>query len=281
MKIIKTASEFYSWQKNQSKTLGFVPTLGALHKGHLSLIKASKEQCYITVVSIFLNPTQFVACEDLDSYPNTLEVDIKRLENMCVDLLFLPTKEEMYDNVEPVDVPTTALFRKLEGASRPHFFYGVTTIVAKLFNVIQPTHTFFGEKDAQQLYIIKQMIVQMQYPIILVPCPTIRSEHGLALSSRNQHLTLEEQKRASVIYKGLMHIKDALDRGQKNSAILKQAFETILQQVPEIRVDYISIACAKTLAEINQIDRGKLLISAAVFFNTIRLIDNFSYQSST
>ena len=122
------------------------------------------------------------------------------------------------------------------------------------------------------------MIVQMQYPIILVPCPTIRSEHGLALSSRNQHLTLEEQKRASVIYKGLMHIKDALDRGQKNSAILKQAFETILQQVPEIRVDYISIACAKTLAEINQIDRGKLLISAAVFFNTIRLIDNFIYQ---
>ena len=281
MKIIKTASEFSVWRNHKSQSIGFVPTLGALHQGHLSLISTSKQQCDLTVVSIFLNPTQFSENEDLDSYPNALENDIANLKKLCVDILFLPDTQEMYKNVEDVAVPDTGLFRQLEGASRPHFFYGVTTIVAKLFNVVSPTHTFFGEKDAQQLCIIEQMIINMQYPITLIACPTVRDKNGLALSSRNAYLTTLEQNKAGVVYKGLMHIKDALKRGQKNSAVLKQIFTTILSQVPEIQIDYISIACAKTLEEVDVVSDKKVLISTAVFFNDVRLIDNFSYQSST
>ena len=281
MKIIKTASELSAWRNNQSQTIGFIPTLGALHQGHFSLIAASKKKCDLTVVSIFLNPTQFAENEDLDSYPDTLDSDIHNLENLCVDILFLPDTNEMYDHVAAVKVPDSKIFNQLEGTSRPHFFYGVTTIVAKLFNVVSPTHTFFGEKDAQQLYIIKQMISDMKYPIKLISCPTVRDNNGLALSSRNAYLTISEQNKAGIIYRGLMHIKDALKRGQKNSTVLKQTFTTILSQVPEIKIDYISIACAKTLEEVDVINDRKLLISTAVFFNDVRLIDNFTYQPST
>ena len=281
MKIIKTASELSAWRNNQSQTIGFIPTLGALHQGHFSLIAASKKKCDLTVVSIFLNPTQFAENEDLDSYPDTLDSDIDNLENLCVDILFLPDTNEMYNHVAAVKVPDSKIFNQLEGASRPHFFYGVTTIVAKLFNVVAPTHTFFGEKDAQQLYIIKQMISDMKYPITLISCPTVRDNNGLALSSRNAYLTISEQNKAGIIYKGLMHIKDALKRDQKNSTVLKQTFTTILSQVPEIKIDYISIACAETLEEVDGVDNQKLLISTAVFFNDVRLIDNFTYQPST
>jgi len=215
MKIIKTVDDFLNWRKTQTSRMGFIPTLGALHKGHLSLVQSSKAKCDLTVVSIFLNPTQFAPNEDLNSYPNTLEQDKLHLKNLKVDILFLPTVEEMYQSAGDVNIPTTSLFTKLEGESRPHFFHGVTTIVAKLFNVIQPTHVFFGEKDAQQLYIIHQMINDMNYDIKLIPCPTIRDDNGLALSSRNQYLSKEDQLQASIIYVGLMHIKDALERGQK------------------------------------------------------------------
>lgn len=281
MKTIKTVCDFLNWRENQAGTLGFIPTLGALHEGHFSLIRASKKQCHLTIVSIFLNPTQFAPHEDLDSYPNTLEKDVPCLKKLSVDILFLPTKHEMYGQSNDVSVPATKIFNKLEGASRPHFFYGVTTIVAKLFNIIQPTHAFFGEKDAQQLYIIQQMIENMNYPIVLVSCPTIRNKHGLALSSRNQYLTEEEQLRASVIHKGLMHIKEALDRGQKNPVILKETFKTTLRQVPNIKIEYISIACKKTLKEVVWVEFGVILISTAVFIEDVRLIDNFIYSSST
>ena len=189
MKIIKTAKQFLDWKSKISSSLGFVPTMGALHSGHLSLIKKSKTTCEITVVSIFVNPTQFSAEEDLETYPKPLNDDVKYLKKMGVDVLFLPNEQEMYDNVTEVAVPASALNKKLEGQTRPHFFTGVTQIVAKLFNVIQPTHTFFGEKDAQQLIIIKEMISTMNYNINLISCPTIRDKNGLALSSRNQYLS--------------------------------------------------------------------------------------------
>jgi len=281
METIKTVDDFINWRENQTVNIGFIPTLGALHRGHLSLIQSSKAQCDLTVVSIFLNPTQFAPSEDLNSYPNTLEQDVLHLKKLEVDILFLPTVEEMYQRASDVSVPTTPLFTKLEGKSRPHFFHGVTTIVAKLFNVIQPTHTFFGEKDAQQLYIIQQMIKDMNYAIELIPCVTIRDENGLALSSRNQYLAKEDQLKASIIYIGLMHIKDALERGQKNPIILKQSFETILHQTCEIKIDYISIATVATLDEVVEIPNETILISTAVFLNNVRLIDNFIYSSST
>lgn len=280
MKTFRVAADFLRWRKGQSETLGFVPTLGALHGGHFSLIKKSKGLCRFTVVSIFLNPTQFSPDEDLTSYPQNLNLDIIHLKNLGVDVLFLPTEEEMYKKVGDVIVESTNLFNKLEGSSRPHFFYGVTTVVAKLFNIIQPSYAFFGEKDAQQLRIIKQMIVNMKYPIVLISCSIVRNKEGLALSSRNQHLTNEQKHVATEIYKGLIYIKQGLDEGQKILK-LKEAFHLAIDKVPNMTVDYLSFACSDTLEEINQVTNKSILVSTAVFFHNIRLIDNFTYLPST
>tara|TARA_B100001142_G_scaffold323992_1_gene374989 strand:+ start:450 stop:1298 length:849 start_codon:yes stop_codon:yes gene_type:complete len=280
MDIIHTSADFLSWKKNNAETLGFVPTLGALHEGHFSLVRSSKKTCKLTAVSIFLNPTQFAAHEDLKSYPNTLEEDIKYLQDLKVDVLFLPTKEHMYNEVGAVHVPTSDLFNKLEGASRPHFFHGVTTIVAKLFNVILPTHTFFGEKDAQQLFIIKEMIKNMHYPITLIPCPTVRDSNGLALSSRNQYLSKKECLLAAVIYKSLMHIKEDLQKGQSNVMRLKAQYINMVHEVPGMKVDYISITLVSNLKDVHIVNSKEVLISTAVYFKDVRLIDNFIYLSS-
>jgi len=277
MKIIKKVDEFFDWRNHQVGSIGFVPTLGALHEGHMSLIKQSKQKCQITIVSIFLNPTQFAANEDLDSYPNTLEQDINSLNALNIDVLFLPNEIEMYQNVDDINIPPNNLFKKLEGKSRPHFFYGVTTIVAKLFNVIKPTHTFFGEKDAQQLIIIKQMIIAMRYSITLISCPTIRDNNGLALSSRNNYLTNNEKKQASIIYHSLMKVKEGLNQGISNPKNLKDIFKKNIITNHNMKIDYISIANIKTLDEIRKIKGQKILISTAVLFKDVRLIDNFIY----
>ena len=281
MKIFNTAKQYLQWRKTQSKAIGFIPTLGALHKGHFSLIKQSTKQCELTTVSIFLNPTQFAIDEDLNKYPQTVDADIDALVDLGVDILFLPNTEEMYQKTPDVKVPETPLFKKLEGKSRPHFFFGVTTIVAKLFNIIQPTHAFFGEKDAQQLLIIKEMIQNMEYPITLIACATIRDKNGLALSSRNQYLSNQEQKQASIIYKSLMAIKQQLDLGEKDPDILKNLYTQLILKENELDVDYISIASKENLKEVTKIHKEKLLVSTAVFFKKIRLIDNFIYSSET
>jgi len=279
MVVVKTAQEFNNWREQQDNDVGFVPTLGALHEGHFSLVRQSKKQCDTTVVSIFLNPTQFALSEDLDSYPNTLDADIEQLQKLQVDVLFLPANDEMYSNVADVEVPPSNLFDKLEGQSRPHFFYGVTTIVAKLFNVIKPTHTFFGKKDAQQLRVIQQMIDAMDYQIELVACPIIRDRNGLALSSRNQYLSVEDQKIAAIIYHSLIDVKRGLNSNQ-NIDQLKRAFIAAIQSNADMSVDYISTACSKTLEEIAQLDGREVLISTAVFFKSVRLIDNITHRFS-
>ena len=281
MKIIKTADEFVEWRKPIQTSLGFIPTMGALHEGHLSLIQKSKELCNQTVASIFVNPTQFAPNEDLEAYPKTINKDIKSLQRLKIDVLFFPSEKEMYDRVDSVEIKSTDLFLKLEGKSRPHFFYGVTTIVAKLFDVIRPSHAFFGEKDAQQLRIIKQMINNMNYNIMLISCPTVRNKNGLALSSRNQYLSDKARLDAAHFYTCLMNIKYRLDRGELNPEILKKQFEIDMKKYPKFKIDYISIACSDTLDEVNNMISGNVLISSAVFYNHVRLIDNFSYQSST
>ena len=280
MKIIKTIDEYSIWRNKQKKSIGFVPTLGAIHNGHLSLIKKSIKHCSNTVISIFLNPTQFAPNEDLNSYPKTLDADLKLLKKLNIDVLFLPDEHEMYCKASDVNIPDNDLFNKLEGQSRPHFFYGVTTIVAKLFNVIKPTHAFFGEKDAQQLLIIQKMIKEMQYNVKLISCSTVRDQNGLALSSRNHYLNQTEQKQASIIYQGLMKIKFELDKGEKNSNKLKLLFKQKIFKISEIKLDYISIANINTLEEIQNINNQKILISAAVYFNNVRLIDNFIYSAT-
>ena len=191
-------------------------------------------------------------------------------------MLFLPSEEEMYVNVKDVDIPPSGLFEKLEGQSRPHFFYGVTKIVSKLFNVVTPTHTFFGEKDAQQLIIIQEMISKMNYTIDLISCATIRDKNGLALSSRNQYLSKKEQVEASCFSKALLQIKESINKGELNSSVLKNQFKKNLSTSKKITLDYISIANKKTLSEIDVVVEN-VLISAAVYFDDIRLIDNFTY----
>ena len=280
MKIIKTAKGIFDWKSKITSSVGFIPTMGALPRGHLSLVSKSKTLCDYSVVSIFINPTQFAPNEDFNAYPKTLEKDVDLLCGVGVDILFLPTEEEMYTKVQDVDVPSSDLFQKLEGLSRPHFFYGVTKIVSKLFNVISPTHTFFGEKDAQQLVIIQEMISKMNYPIDLISCPTIRDKNGLALSSRNQYLSQLEQVEAAHFGKSLLKIKKLIKEGELNTSVLKNKFKMSLSVSKKITLDYISIANKKTLTEIDVI-QGGVLISAAIFFNEVRLIDNFTYHSST
>ena len=280
MKIIKTAKGIFDWKSKITSSVGFIPTMGALHQGHLSLVSKSKTLCDYSVVSIFINPTQFAPNEDFNAYPKTLEKDVALLCGVGVDILFLPTEEEMYTKVQDVDVPSSDLFQKLEGLSRPHFFYGVTKIVSKLFNVISPTHTFFGEKDAQQLVIIQEMISKMNYPIDLISCPTIRDKNGLALSSRNQYLSQLERVEAAHFGKSLLKIKKLIKKGELNTSVLKNKFKMSLSVSKKITLDYISIANKKTLTEIDVI-QGDVLISAAIFFNEVRLIDNFTYHFST
>jgi len=280
MKVLKTVKELVDWKSKTNSSLGFIPTMGALHNGHFSLILKSKEMCSLSVVSIFVNPTQFAPHEDLESYPKPLNTDIESLNKLDVDVLFLPNEKEMYVSVPDVEIPPSNLFEKLEGESRPHFFYGVTKIVSKLFNVIKPSHTFFGEKDAQQIIIIREMITKMNYDINLVSCPTIRDENGLALSSRNQYLSVDEQKEAALFSKSLLKVKMSINNGELNPSMLKNKFKESLLKSPKLKLDYISIACKKTLNEVNVINND-VLISAAVFFNDVRLIDNHTYQSST
>ena len=274
MLVLHTIKDCKTWRNKQTGSVGFVPTMGALHEGHLSLMRQSQKYCSKTIVSIYINPSQFSANEDLDSYPKTIENDFKHLKDLHVDAVFLPTDHEMYpDNENNSFNYENDLFKKLEGKSRPHFFYGVTKIVSKLFDIINPSHTFFGEKDAQQSRIIKKMISDLNYDISFFTCTTKRNKEGLALSSRNNYLNADDQKKASVLYKSLMMVKGLIEDGEKNTSKLKKVFTSSINYCSGFTVDYISIACNDSLNELD-VWKENSLISAAVFFKKIRLIDN-------
>jgi len=280
MIIFHYIEECVFWRITQTTTVGFVPTMGALHKGHLSLVNLSKKECDTTIVSIFINPAQFAANEDLDSYPKTIDEDLRLLKEKKVDAVFMPKVEQMYNQKSDNYFFESELSYKLEGKSRPHFFKGVTTIVHKLFNIINPTHTVFGQKDAQQLLIVGQMIEEKHPSIHLIKGPIVRNSKGLALSSRNNYLSKENRIIASNIYKSLMNIKNMLKNGNKNADDLKRIFAELIKGFPKLAIDYISIADTKTLEEIKTVDQAAL-ISTAVVLNKVRLIDNFIYLPST
>ena len=280
MRLLKSIDDCVQWRRSHKNTLGFIPTMGALHEGHLSLVRLSKKRCNKTIVSIFLNPTQFSENEDLNSYPNTINKDLLKLQYENVDAVFMPSSNEVYKNNQQNYWFDSPLSLKLEGKSRPLFFKGVTMIVHKLFQIIQPTHTVFGQKDAQQLLIIKQMIKNNSYGIKMMVGSTVRTRGGLALSSRNAYLNIKETKIAHNIYLGLLKIKHCLGSGEKNPEILKNTFITHISLFEELSIDYISIACDKSLNEIVGPINQSVLISAAVFLNKVRLIDNFSYSPS-
>ena len=281
MNIISTIQEFRKWRKDISGSIGFVPTMGALHEGHLALVAESNKTCKNTVVSIYLNPAQFAQGEDLTTYPKTIEADLEKLTNFRVDCIFLPNDSEMYPDGFSTRIQENNLSCLLEGKSRPEFFSGVTTIVAKFFNIVEPTHAFFGEKDAQQLLIVKKMVKDMAYPIDIISCPIIRHNNGLAMSSRNSYLSESEQEAASIIYRSLQDGKNLIISGERNAQTIRDNITQTIMQENLLRIDYVSVTDAETLVEISGNISNNILVSTALFLGKTRLIDNFSYSVSS
>ena len=277
MKICKTISELIEWRnESETRNIGFVPTMGALHQGHLSLVEESKNTCQKTVVSIFVNELQFSPEEDFDQYPRTIESDLNALKTLKVDMVFLPNAKEMYNEEFSVVVNELTIAQKLEGASRPGFFSGVTTVVSKLFNLVCPSHAFFGQKDIQQLAVIKKMVQDLNYNINVIGCETIREIGGLAMSSRNKYLSNTEKEEASILYQALKLGKKLL-LDQASVHHIKTEMEKLITKNKKIKIDYLSIARLKTFEELEgSVDhkKFKIVISGAVLMNDVRLIDN-------
>ena len=250
--------------------------MGALHEGHLSLILKSNQICDNTVVSIYLNPTQFLPGEDLDKYPSSIEKDIELLSNYNVDFLFIPSNKIMYPNGIKTLEYSNKYFNMLEGKSRPGFFNGVATIVSKLFDIIKPSHAFFGEKDFQQLCVIKKMTKDLKYPINIISCPIIREKNGLAMSSRNQYLNNNEFSLGSKLYKSLQDAKLLIDEGERDSKQIKFIINEYFNNNSLFNIDYISIADQFTLKEVDGEIKSEILISIAIYLGRTRLIDNIS-----
>ncbi len=282
MKVFNDVLDMQSYSKGlrlKGKTIGFVPTMGALHEGHLSLVKRSLEENDITVVSIFVNPIQFGPQEDLDRYPRDLEGDRKKLESLGVDALFLPTPEKMYPEGFKTYVTVEGLSEKLCGAFRPGHFRGVTTVVLKLFNIVKPTRAYFGLKDFQQTLIIKTMVRDLNLDIEIVPCPTVREPDGLAMSSRNSYLSEDERRGANLIYLAMKEAEKTL----MESMSFSRAVETLnehLRKSPHVReIQYASLYDPETLEDLRDVDvkiygKKEAVFAVALLYGKARLIDN-------
>jgi pantoate--beta-alanine ligase len=273
MKVVTSLQEMFAERRKLMEPVGFVPTMGYLHEGHLSLVRRAKQECRSVVVSIFVNPTQFGPQEDLARYPRDLERDLRLLAPLEVDLVWTPTVDEMYPPGYQTWVTVEEVTRPLEGAMRPGHFRGVTTIVSKLFNAVQPQRAYFGQKDAQQAAVIRQMTRDLNYPIEIVVCPTVREADGLAMSSRNVYLSPTERQAATVLYRALRAAEQAYQAGERNAERLRAVMRQVLESEPLARVQYVSCADFDTLQELDEV-RGKALLSMAVFIGNTRLIDN-------
>lgn len=255
-------------------TLGLVPTMGYLHEGHLSLIRRAKAECDHVAVSIFVNPTQFGPSEDLSKYPRDLERDLRLIEPLGVDLVWTPAAEVMYPGGYQTWVEVETLTKPLEGSMRPTHFRGVTTVVAKLFNAVQPHKAYFGQKDAQQAAVIRQMTRDLSYPIEVVVCPIVREADGLAMSSRNKYLEGDERQAALVLSRALTAAKELYDAGERDAEKLRGKMKEVIVAEPRAQLQYVSCADYDTLAELDIIT-GRTLLSMAVLIGRTRLIDNF------
>ena len=255
-------------------TVGFVPTMGYLHEGHVSLARRARQECDGVIASIFVNPTQFGPTEDLSKYPRDLKRDLQLLEAAGVDLVWTPTNEEMYLPGFSTWVEVEGLTRPLEGAARPGHFRGVTTVVTKLFNAVQPQKAYFGQKDAQQAAVIRKMTRDLNFPIEIVVCPTVREPDGLAMSSRNSYLSPEERTAAPILFRALTTAKSAYENGERNADALRKTMSDVLASEPLANQQYVSCADYDTLEELTTVT-DKSLLSMAVFIGKTRLIDNF------
>ena len=267
-------SELFSIRSAFQGMVGLVPTMGYLHAGHLSLVQRARKDCDHVVVSIFVNPTQFGPQEDLSKYPRDVARDLSLLEPLGVDLVWMPTAEIMYPPGYQTWVEVEAITRPLEGAMRPGHFRGVTTVVTKLFTSVQPHKAYFGQKDAQQAAVIRQMTRDLNFPIEIVVCPIVREPDGLAMSSRNVYLDPAQRKAATVLYRSLSAAKEAYENGERDADQLRQTMKDVLASEPLAQVQYVSCADYDTLEELERVT-GKTLLSMAVFFGKTRLIDNF------
>jgi len=261
-------------RREENRTIGFVPTMGALHQGHLSLVHEARAMCDVVVVSVFVNPTQFGPAEDFSAYPRDLTRDSALMAEYNVDYVFAPTVEEVYPPGFSTYVTVEGISDQLEGASRPGHFRGVTTVVAILLNTIKPDFVFFGQKDAQQSVIIKRMVRDLNFPTEIVVLPIVREESGLAMSSRNNYLKNDERKAAAVLHRALSKAQAAYDDGEHNAARLIELVRSTIEQEPLARIDYLSANDTDTFEKLDRIDERPALLSLAVFIGKTRLIDN-------
>jgi pantoate--beta-alanine ligase len=273
MKVAKTISEFLSARSELSTSVGFAPTMGSLHRGHLALVRQARAENTSVVVSIFVNPAQFGPHEDFAEYPRDLDRDVGVLADEGVDLVFAPSTDELYTTGHDTWVEVKGISERLEGAIRSGHFRGVATVVAKLFHLVRPQRAYFGQKDAQQAIVIKRLITDLNFDVELVVAPTVREEDGLAMSSRNAYLTPDERRAATVLYLSLQRVEQSYLRGTRDADKLRDAMRKLLATEPLIHPSYVSVADPDTLEELATIDRSAL-VSLAVQIGTTRLIDN-------
>ncbi|MGE5251153.1 MAG: pantoate--beta-alanine ligase [Bacteroidota bacterium] len=273
MKRVSSLHEIRSARGALAGVVGLVPTMGYLHEGHLSLIRKARDECDHVVVSIFVNPTQFGPTEDLSRYPRDLARDLALMEPIGPDIVWTPTADEMYPEGFQTWVEVETLTQVLEGAMRPGHFRGVTTVVAKLFNAVQPQRAYFGQKDAQQAAVIRQMTRDLNFPIELVVCPTLRETDGLAMSSRNKYLEGEDRAAALVLFRALNAARNAYQAGERDAEALRRLMRETITAEPRARLQYVSCADPDTLQELETVT-SKALLSMAVFIGNTRLIDN-------
>jgi len=272
VQVIHTIAEMRGLRGGLGR-LGLVPTMGFLHEGHISLVTRARAECAAVAVSIFVNPTQFGPTEDLGRYPRDLPRDLALLEAAGADLVFTPEPAEIYPPSFDTQVLVGGITGVLEGAARPGHFAGVTTVVAKLFNIVQPDIAYFGQKDAQQSVVIRKLVADLNLPVEIVVAPTVRDTDGLALSSRNSYLTPAQRAAAPVLYRALTAAQTLFDGGERDADRLRGAMRRTITAEPEAQVDYLSLADPQTLQELAHVDR-QALASLAVRFGTTRLIDN-------
>jgi pantoate--beta-alanine ligase len=261
-------------RREQDKTIGLVPTMGALHEGHLSLVREARRMCDVVVVSVFVNPAQFGPGEDFEKYPRDLTKDTALLTDYNVDYIFAPTVDEIYPKGFATYVTVEGLSEQLEGSSRPGHFRGVATVVTILLNTVRPDFAFFGQKDAQQALVIKRLVKDLAFDTEIVVLPTVREDSGLAISSRNLYLTAEEQQAATVIHRALKAAKNAYKDGERSAGRLADIVRSTIENEPRARLDYVSISDAETLERLDKLDERPTLVALAAYIGKTRLIDN-------
>ena len=279
-RTIQSVRNLVKAARSEGKTVGLVPTMGALHIGHISLIEAAVQQTDFVVVSIFVNPTQFCPGEDLEKYPRPFDADCEICTKAGVDVVFAPTADQMYPAENITWVSVEKLTEPLCGQFRPGHFRGVTTVCTKLFNIVGPDVAFFGQKDAQQAIVIKQMVADLNMPLEIVICPTVREPDGLAVSSRNQYLTAEQRKDATYVYRSLQKCQEMIDSGVTDTHRIIAEMHDLLRQIPTAKIEYVSIVDAETLQDIDKI-AGEILVAVAVNIGPARLIDNILVDTCT